>query len=87
MGKKTDAITELVLRAARQAEKEREALPEPELTRPMEYDPCLTHMAWLERYRPRRIQVIPVGYNFPQGLVPHLRKASSGLFKVVSDPR
>ncbi len=52
------------------------------LSQPLEYDTTISHLAWLQRYRPRKIAIKRQGRRFPRGLMGHLEKANGGVFTV-----
>ena len=52
------------------------------LSQPLEYDTAISHLAWLQRYRPKKIAVVRQGSRLPRGLLGHLRAANGGVFNV-----
>jgi len=52
------------------------------LSQPLEYDTTISHLAWLQRYRPKRIAIKRQGRRFPKGLLGHLKEANGGVFRV-----
>ena len=48
----------------------------------IENDPCLSHLATIERYRPRKIVLIKKGDNIPDGLVVHLKESGEGILAI-----
>lgn len=56
---------------------------EPYVTaRRLEHDTCLSHLAWLQRYRPTKIKVKRQGRRWPRGLLGHLRGVGGGVLAV-----
>ncbi len=50
------------------------------LSQPLAHDAAISHLAWLQRYRPKKIVVKRQGRAFPRGLTAHLQKTSGGVF-------
>ncbi len=53
------------------------------LSQPLAHDASISHLAWLQRYRPKKIEVRRQGRAFPRGLTAHLDKASGGVFAIL----
>ena len=53
------------------------------LSQPLAHDASISHLAWLQRYRPKKIEVRRQGRAFPRGLTAHLGKASGGVFAIL----